>query len=229
MSIEKNIRGVLDRVALVCERCKRDPQSVRLVAVSKTVAIDQIAAAVAAGVTMIGENRVQEAWQKYQSANFEASWHMIGHLQTNKVKRALQFVAMIQSVDSIKLARALNAEAEKLGREIPILVQVNCSGEESKFGLAPEDTLPAIRDMSTLPRVQIQGLMTIGAHSLDTAKIRHSFRRLRNLRDTIIASNLDGVEMKELSMGMTGDFEIAVEEGATLIRIGRSIFGDRIN
>jgi len=229
MTIAENIRVVTEKIRLACESSSRGPDSVKVVAVSKTVGIGKIAEAVAAGLTVFGENRVQEAWQKYQASELDVEWHMIGHLQSNKVRRTLQFADMIQSVDSVKLAREIDLEAGRLDRQVPVLIQVNCSGEESKFGFAPQDTPQALEEIVTLPRLSVRGLMTIGAHSADELKVRRSFESLRKLRDKLMAHQFPDVDLSELSMGMSGDFAIAIEEGSTLVRIGRSIFGERLN
>ena len=227
MSINSNIATVLRRIEQACRRCGRDPETVNLIAVTKTVGSDRIKEAVQAGVMFIGENRVQEAWQKFDEVGKEVAWHMIGHLQTNKVRRVLKFADMVQSVDSLHLAKALHVESEKLNREIDVLIQVNTSDEESKFGLSPAQVADTVDEMSSFGRVKIRGLMTIGAFVPNPEQTRPSFRKLRELRDTIAARQIKGVEMQELSMGMTNDFEVAIEEGATMVRIGRSIFGGR--
>ena len=229
MTIAENIKAVAEKISFACERSSRGPDSVKVVAVSKTVGVDKIAEAVAAGLTTFGENRVQEAWRKVQTGRLDVEWHMIGHLQSNKVRRTLRFADMIQSVDSIKLAREIDQEADRLDRQVPVLIQVNCSGEASKFGFAPQDTMPALEEIVTLPRLSVRGLMTIGAHSADELRVRRSFVSLRELRDKLMAQEFPGVNLRELSMGMSGDFPIAIEEGSTLVRIGRSIFGERLN
>lgn len=228
MSIAENIYQVRRRIERACERAKRSPQDVKLVAVTKTVDAARIEQAIAAGVTDIGENRVQEAWRKYQAINAPSvHWHLVGHLQTNKAKRALQFATMIHSVDSVKLARELQTQAEKLERDIDILVQVNTSGEESKFGLEPAEAEGAIAEMAGMANLKIKGLMTIGAFTENMEVVRSCFVRLRQLRHQINDASFGRVQLQELSMGMTNDFELAIEEGATLVRVGRSIFGER--
>ncbi len=228
MSIAENIHQVRRRIERACERAKRNPQDVKLVAVTKTVDAARIEQAIAAGVTDIGENRVQEAWRKYQAINAPSvHWHLVGHLQTNKAKRALQFATMIHSVDSVKLARELQTQAEKLERDIDILVQVNTSGEESKFGLEPAEAEGAIAEMAGMANLKIKGLMTIGAFTENMEVVRSCFVRLRQLRHQINDASFGRVQLQELSMGMTNDFELAIEEGATLVRVGRSIFGER--
>lgn len=227
MSIAKNIKAVSERIERACQKSNRDPKEIKLVAVTKNVDADRIIEAISAGVSIIGENRVQEAWQKYQSIERQVHWHMIGHLQTNKVKRVLQFANVVQSVDSTKLAREIHRQAEKLDRTVEILIQVNTSDEESKFGFAPGETIEAVDEISKFSRLRIQGLMTIAVYSPNRDEVRACFRMLREIREKVKAHEFAGVEMDVLSMGMTDDFEIAIEEGSTMVRIGRSIFGER--
>ncbi len=227
MEIRKNVQAIRERIAAACSRSGRSADTVRLVAVTKTVGVEQVNAVIAAGVDIIGENRVQEAAAKKQLAASGASWHLIGHLQTNKVKKALQIFDLIESVDSLHLAEKIQHECEKQQREIDIFIQVNTSGEESKFGVSPQQAVELVRQVSELPRLRIRGLMTIGAFTQDSARIRACFRMLRELSHEVERMGLAGVSMEHLSMGMTNDFEIAIEEGATLVRIGRALFGER--
>ncbi len=226
MLIAENIERVRARIDQTCRKAGRSLDEVTLIAVTKTVGISQIEKALAAGITSVGENRVQEAWTKYNQVEVPADWHLIGHLQTNKVKRALQFANMIHSVDSIRLARELQVQAERLDRTIDVLVQVNTSQEESKFGFEPEETEKAVDEIADFSGLTVKGLMTIGAFTDVREQVRACFRLLRGLRDRI-ASNIPRVSLDELSMGMTNDYDIAIEEGATMVRIGRSIFGKR--
>ncbi len=228
MEIQKNVQAIRERMAAACHRSGRSADEVTLVAVTKTVGAEQVEAVIAAGVTVIGENRVQEATAKKQAVSSEASWHLIGHLQTNKVKKALKIFDLIESVDSEHLAEKIQQESEKLQRTVDVFIQVNTSGEQSKFGVAPEHALSLVRSVSKLPNLRLRGLMTIGALSDDEDRIRSCFRMLRQIREQVVALNLPGVSMEHLSMGMTNDFEIAIEEGATLIRIGRALFGERM-
>lgn len=229
MSIAENIAKVRERIEKACQKADRNTADVELVAVTKVVEVDRIYEAIDAGIQIIGENRVQEAWQKYQSVGDKVQWHLIGHLQTNKVKRALQFARFIHSVDSLHLAEEIQKQAQKMDKTVDILVQVNTSGEQTKFGFAPEESLDAVKYIALLPQVKIKGLMTIGAFLPDPEDVRPCFRQLRRLRDEIRKCQIDRVEMDILSMGMTGDFEVAIEEGSTMIRVGRSIFGKRLN
>lgn len=227
MAIADTLRHIEDRIAAACARCGRSEQDVGIVAVSKTVQAARIRAAVDAGISMIGENRVQEAWQKYQQLGKVASWHLVGHLQTNKVKLALEFVDVIEAVDSVHLAEEINRRAE--GRQLPVevFVEVNTSGEASKFGVAPEKAIDLVGEIAGLKNLKLTGLMTIGAFLPEAEKVRPCFTKLRRLREQINAAAIDNIALQHLSMGMSNDFEVAIEEGATLIRIGRALFGER--
>jgi hypothetical protein len=217
MTIEENIRNIEKRIERACERAGRSPDEVTLVAVTKTFPPEAIRAAFEAGIRDFGENRVQEAEPKIeQLRELSPTWHMVGHLQTNKAKTALQLFDIIHSIDSIKLAEALSRRTEK---KIPILLEVNLSKEASKYGFTEEELPQAITQISSLPNLEIKGLMTMAPYVEDPEEVRPIFRRLRELRDK--------VGLEQLSMGMTDDFEVAIEEGATIVRIGRAIFGER--
>lgn len=227
MSIRENVQFVRNKIAEACRRSGRESEEIELVAITKTVDVEQINEAIEAGIRVVGENRVQEAWRKYQEVGEKAHWHMVGHLQTNKVKRVLQFADMIHSVDSVYLAREIQTQAKKLDRTIEILIQVNTSGEESKFGLEPEATIGAIEEVSTLPNLKIKGLMTIGAFLPNPEDVRPCFKLLNDLKDRVNERGITSVEIGTLSMGMTNDYEIAIEEGSTMVRVGTAIFGER--
>ncbi|MFH1502155.1 MAG: YggS family pyridoxal phosphate-dependent enzyme [Candidatus Eisenbacteria bacterium] len=227
MGVRDNVLRIMDRMADAADRSLRDPSDVRLVAVTKTVERGPIVEAIEAGVTCIGENRVQEAVRKFETGLPPVEKHLVGHLQTNKVAKALELFDMIQSVDSTRLARELSIRAESRGLAIDVLVEVNTSGEETKYGLEPDGTLEAVAEMADLPGLHIVGLMTIGAFLPDPEDVRPCFRKLRALRDEIEEQVIPGVSMDHLSMGMTGDFEVAIEEGSTIVRVGRAIFGER--
>lgn len=229
MSVYQNIQTVRKRIERACQKVGRNADEIDIVAVSKTVEVARIEEAIAAGIKIIGENRVQEAWHKFQAVGPKVYWHMVGHLQTNKVKRVLQFADLIQSVDSIHLAQEIQKQAEKLNRGVEVLLEVNTSGEATKFGFQPEELLNAIEQISELNRIQIKGLMTIGAFLPDPEEVRPCFKLLRELRDRIADKNFQRVDMDILSMGMTDDFEVAIEEGSNMVRIGRAIFGERAN
>ncbi len=219
MHIEDNVREVQFRIAQACERSHRSPDEVTLVAVTKAVPADMIRDAYDCGIRHFAENRVQEAEAKLTQLSDlkpEITWHMVGHLQSNKAKKALEIFDIIHSVDSLRLAEVLSKRAEKI---VPVLLQVNVSGEASKSGFSVAEVAAALDDISRLPNVRVVGLMTIAPLLVDPETARSVFRRLRELRDQL------GLE--HLSMGMSNDFEVAVEEGATMVRIGRAIFGER--
>ena len=227
MSIAENIKDVRERIASACLKVNRNPQEVELVAVSKYVPLQRVVEAIDAGITIVGENRVQEAWRKYQEIQNRVRWHIIGHLQTNKVKRALQFAEMIQSVDSLHLAKEIQLQAGKQDRDVDVLIQVNTSGETSKFGFSPDEVVDAVGAILELDHLHVKGFMTIGAFSSDANVVRACFALLRKIKDELNQSSDGKKVFTELSMGMTNDFELAIEEGATMIRVGRLIFGER--
>ena len=227
MPIRENVHFVRNKIAEACQRSGRDPEEVELVAITKTVDVEQINEAMKAGILVVGENRVQEAWRKFQEVGKGVHWHIVGHLQTNKVKRVLQFADMIHSVDSVYLAREIQTQAEKLDRTIEILIQVNTSGEESKFGLEPVVTIGAIEEISAFSNLEIKGLMTIGAFLPNPEDVRPCFKLLLDLKDRVNEHKIAGVEIGTLSMGMTNDYEVAIEEGSTMVRVGTAIFGER--
>ncbi len=223
--IAQNLEEVRRRMAAAARRAERDPAGVRLVAVSKTVPVELIRQAVAAGQRLFGENYLQEARGKIEALGETASWHFIGHLQSNKAKAAVNRFELIHGVDRLKLARALDAAAASTGTIQKILLQVNLAGEASKSGTSPEAAAGLRREISQLPHLMVVGLMTMPPF-LDPEAVRPYFRALRELRDRL--QDLDGTPLPELSMGMSGDYEVAIEEGATLVRVGTAIFGSRV-
>jgi pyridoxal phosphate enzyme (YggS family) len=219
VDIERNIQEVKGRIALACERSGRSPDEVTLVAITKTLEPSTIRAAFQAGVRHFGENRVQEVQAKLsqlQDIRPQSTWHMVGHVQTNKAKTAIELFDIIQSVDSLKLAEFLSRHAQGA---IPVLLEINTTGEATKGGFSPDEAQEALRKIEKMPNLKVEGLMTVAPLVSDPEEARPVFRRLRELRDSL--------GLKELSMGMTDDFEVAIEEGATIIRIGRAIFGER--
>jgi len=222
--IAHNLEEVRRRIAAAAHKAGRDPAAVSLVAVSKTVDEGRIREALAAGQNIFGENYLQEAKAKIEALGPGAGWHFIGHLQSNKAKAAVALFEMIHGADSLKLAQALDAAAAQRGKVQDILIQVNLAGEESKSGAAPEAIPELFREISRLPHLRVVGLMTMPPF-LDPEAVRPYFRALRDLRDRLL--QLDLGPLPELSMGMSGDFEAAVEEGATLVRVGTAIFGKR--
>jgi hypothetical protein len=218
MSIADNLTVVRARIAAACERAGRAPEDVTLIAVSKTFGADALAAAFAAGQRDFGENRVQEALPKIEAIaarGLEARWHLVGHLQSNKAKAAAGRFAVIHSVDSIRLAQELSRRAHRTA----VLLEVNVAQEESKFGFAPEEVAPALSSIANLPHLEVRGLMTVAPDAGDPEAVRPVFRKLRELRDAL--------GLHELSMGMSNDYEVAIEEGATMVRVGRAVFGER--
>ena len=226
--VRENILRIRERIAAAAARAGRDPAAVRLMGVTKTVGDDRIRQAIEAGIDIIGENYVQEARRKIELMGKSVEWHFIGHLQTNKAKYAVRLFDMIHSVNRMSLAEELNRRASAAGVVCRVLIEVNLAGEESKSGAAPEEAPGLIRAIAAgMPSLSIQGLMTMAPWYDDPEKARPCFAGLRALRDRIAAENIPNVTMGELSMGMTDDFEVAVEEGSTIVRIGRAIFGER--
>ena len=226
--MKRRLEQVKDRIRQAAESCNRDADSVKLVAVSKTIAAETVREAIEAGVTILGENYVQEARDKFVAlVQYPVSWHFIGHLQSNKAKYAVRLFDLIHSVDSLKLARELDKQAAKLEKIQQILVQVNISGEDTKSGISADESPRLIEKISQLKNLAVKGLMTMPPYFYQPEKVQPFFAALRELRDQIKAQSLPGVSLDELSMGMTGDFEVAIKEGATLVRIGTAIFGER--
>ena len=208
-------------------RAGRDTRGITLIAVSKTVGIAQIREAIEAGVTILGENYVQEAREKIEQIGHGIQWHMIGHLQSNKAKYAVTLFDYIHSLDGITLAREIDRRAAQKGKKVRALVEVNLSEEASKFGVGSEEVMELIHYVSSLEHISVEGLMTMPPYFDEPEKARPYFIRLRDLRDRIQKEGIEGVRMDELSMGMSGDFEAAIEEGATIVRVGTAIFGER--
>lgn len=223
MSIENNLDTIKQNIAAACLRTGRNPGDVTILAVTKKRSADEINTAISLGITDIGENRVQELLEKYDYVQKGVRWHIIGHLQTNKVKYIADKVSMIHSVDSFKLAAEINKHCKKLGKTMDILIEVN-SGEENKDGVSYDETYALIEEVSELSNVRIKGLMTMAPLGAEESVLRHVFSSLYKLSVDIDAKKYDNVCMEHLSMGMSGDYAIAVEEGATIIRPGRSLF-----
>jgi len=224
-TIKNNLEIINKKIKKAALKANRNPEEIKLVAVTKTATMGQIEEAINAGVKIIGENRVQDAKEKYQILTAGIEWHLIGHLQTNKVKYAVEIFNCIHSVDSIKLAQEIDKRSKQFGKIMDVLVEVNVSGEESKYGIKPEEVKPFIKNISEFLRIKVRGLMTIAPIVKDKEEVRPYFRKLRELSKEIKSKNIENVKMDYLSMGMTKDFEIAIEEGANMVRIGRGIFG----
>jgi pyridoxal phosphate enzyme (YggS family) len=227
-NLKIRIDNIKKRIKNAAVDCGRDPDSIRLVVVSKTIAEDIVRKAIKAGVKILGENYIQEARDKINTlSSYSVSWHFIGHLQSNKAKYAVKLFDMIHTVDSLKLAKELDKQAKKINKTQKILIQVNISMESTKSGIYEEGAQNLIKEISLLENLSIKGLMTMPPFFNNPEEARPYFAALRNLRDKIRDEAIKNVNMQELSMGMTGDFEIAIKEGATLVRIGTAIFGER--
>lgn len=227
MSVAENLKTIRERVDAACERAGRRPEEVTLIAVSKTKPLSMLQEAYRAGARDFGENKVQEILEKYPEMPEDARFHMIGHLQTNKVKQVVGKAVLIHSVDSLHLAEKIEQEASKRDLTADVLLEVNVAREESKFGLMLEEVIPLLEEVKNLPHVRVRGLMTIAPNVENPEENRKHFKKLYQLYVDIKSKNIDNGTMSVLSMGMTGDFEVAVEEGATMIRVGTGIFGSR--
>lgn len=225
--VVENLAEVERKVCAACERAGRSRDEVTLIAVSKTKPVSMIEELLQVGTRDFGENKVQELVDKYEQLPGDIRWHLIGHLQRNKVKYIVNKTCLIHSVDSLRLAETISQEAQKKGVTVPILIEVNVAEEESKFGVTPGETEELIRQIAPLPGVLVRGLMTIAPFVEDPEENRIHFSNLKKLCVDIKGENIDNVTMNVLSMGMTGDYEVAIEEGATMIRVGTGIFGER--
>jgi len=225
VSLVENLQKIQQRIRTACDRCDREPNSITLLAVTKSQPPEIVRAAADCGQILFGENKVQEAKAKIPLCPGRLRWHFIGHLQSNKCRDAEELFEMIQSVDSLPLAREISKRAEQAAKTMPILLEVNVAGEASKFGYQPEKLLAELNAISALPRIELHGLMTVPPWSGEAEKIRPHFRRLRELRRE--CEQILGAPLPHLSMGMSGDFEVAIEEGATMVRIGTALFGPR--
>lgn len=225
MDLAANLESIRQRMAAACARANRAPSSVTLLAVTKTQPPEVVNQAARLGLTLFGENKIQEAKGKIPHCSGRLAWHMIGHLQTNKARDAVTLFSMIQSVDSLHLAEEINRRAEQTARTMPILLEVNIVGEASKFGYKPAQLLSDFKQLNAFPRLEVHGLMTIPPWTPVAERVRPVFRRLRELKAE--CEQILGAPLPHLSMGMTGDFEVAIEEGATLVRLGTALFGER--
>ena len=227
MDLKQRLENVKDRINKAAVKCNRDPQNIKVVAVSKTIPANRVREAIEAGITTLGENYVQEARNKFNLlGTYPVSWHFIGHLQSNKAKYAVRLFDLIHSVDTLKLARELNKQAKKVNKIQDILIQINISKEPSKSGSDIENAANLIKDIVLFENLSVKGLMAMPPFFNNPEKARPYFIALRNLRDQT-HKDFPEIVLNELSMGMTGDFEVAIEEGATLVRIGTAIFGER--
>ena len=226
---KQNIAAVQARITAACLRAGRDPANVRLLPVSKTKPESSLRLAHAAGCTLLGENKVQEAYRKWEAMQdlTNLHWSVIGHLQTNKAKLVAKFASEFQALDSLRVAEALDRRLQVEGRSLDVFVQVNTSGEASKYGLDPEDVQAFVEQLPAFSALRVRGFMTLALFSAEAERVRQCFILLRNLRDQLRQSAPAGMSLDELSMGMSGDFEIAIEEGSTIVRVGQAIFGAR--
>ncbi len=225
MGLAENLETIRGRVAAACDRVSRDPGGVQLMAVSKGQPAEAVTEAAKLGLSLFGENKVQEARIKIGQCPSRLHWHLIGHVQSNKCRDAAHFFEMVQSVDSFDLARELGAAALKAAKRLPVLLEVNVAGESSKFGFKPEILIEELAALNAIERLEIHGLMTVAPWSSEPERVRPFFRRLRELK--MECEEILGAPMAHLSMGMSGDFEVAIEEGSTLVRIGTALFGPR--
>jgi pyridoxal phosphate enzyme (YggS family) len=225
--IEENIQNVKENIAKAAEKAGKNPEEIALVAVSKTVEPERIREALRCGIKIIGENRVQEAEDKFKQIPEEFKKHLVGHLQTNKAKKAVELFDMIQSLDSIRLAEEISKRAKAKGKTMDVLVEVNTSSESTKYGLEPDEVIGFMKQISNLEGVKTKGLMTIGLFSSDMDLVRPCFKKLKSIFDEFKEKDIANIEMEYLSMGMTQDYEVAIEEGANMVRIGTAIFGRR--
>ncbi|MGN0153760.1 MAG: YggS family pyridoxal phosphate-dependent enzyme [Lachnospiraceae bacterium] len=225
--VTENYNYIRQQVIETAQKCGRNPDDITLIAVSKTKPLSDIEELLAIGVEDFGENKVQELCDKYEHISRPARFHLIGHLQTNKVKYVVDKACLIHSVDSVKLAKEIQKEAAKKDVTAQILIEVNVAEEESKFGLHTEEVLPFVEEIATYPNIHINGLMTIAPFVENPEENRNYFRTLKQLSLDIISKNIDNIDMNVLSMGMTNDYKVAIEEGATMVRVGTAIFGAR--
>jgi pyridoxal phosphate enzyme (YggS family) len=227
-SIRANLAAVNERIDAACAAAGRHRSEVRLLLATKTMAPERVRVAIEAGADLVAENRVQEVRPKFEAlADLEYERHFIGHLQSNKINALVPYISCIQSLDRLSLAKKLQKRLEREDETLEVMLQVNTSGESSKFGVSPDDLAELATEVSRMENLKIRGLMTIGLFTDDIELARPSLRKLRELRDQVRELNLDGVVMDELSMGMSGDLEVAIEEGSTIVRVGSAVFGSR--
>lgn len=227
-AIRDRLQAVRDRISAATSAAGREPGSARLLLATKTVPPERIRVAIEAGADLVGENRVQEVRPKYEAlTDLDYERHFIGHLQSNKINALVPYVSCIQSLDRLSLANKLQARLEREGETREVLIQVNTSGEESKFGIEPGDAVDFAREVASRDALVVTGLMTIGLFSDDPEVTRPSLITLRETAEAIRQASIDGIEMRELSMGMSGDLDVAIEEGATIVRVGSAVFGER--
>jgi hypothetical protein len=226
-TLEENIKNIWSRIEKAAEKTGKSKEDIKLVAVTKTVEVERIKEAINRGIQIIGENRVQEAESKFDQITEKVEKHLVGHLQTNKAKKAVELFDFIQSVDSQRIAQEISRRASQMDKVMEVLVEINTSGEQTKFGIDPDGALSFIKSISDLEGIKIKGLMTIGLFSDNPEHTRPCFKRLKAIFDQMKSECIPNVEMKYLSMGMTSDFEVAIQEGSNMVRVGTGIFGPR--
>lgn len=222
-----NVVRVLERIDAAAAKAGRNKEDISIVAVSKTHTVDKIIEAAEAGIDTFGENYVKEAQMKIAAIEQQLKWHLVGHLQMNKAKKAVMLFDVIETVDSIRVAQEISTRALSVGKKLKVLVQVNIAEESSKWGVLRNDLIPLLNEIALLPGIEISGLMTIPPYTEDLEEARKYFAAMRELRDTINAMNIEGISLIDLSMGMSHDYDVAIVEGATIIRVGTAIFGSR--
>jgi hypothetical protein len=227
VDVAGNYQKILDRISEIAEKCGRYPREVKVLGAAKSQSVGLIRLAIASGVTLIGENYVQEAEAKKSQVPESVEWHMIGHLQRNKAKAAVEIFDLIETLDSVALARELEKQGKRIGKKIRTFVEVNLAGEESKSGISKDDLASLLESIAMLDHVAVEGLMTVPPFREDPEESRPYFRELRELKDKFNAQRIPHVDLQELSMGMTHDYPVAIEEGATILRIGTALFGPR--
>jgi len=225
--VASNYRNILIRINETAKKCGRKAQDIKLLGAAKAQNVEAIRAAIAAGVTLIGENYVQEAKDKRQRISQSVEWHMIGHLQRNKTKAAVEIFDVVESLDNLGLARELDKEAGKVGKTVRVFIEVNLGGEKSKSGIAKDEVAALLKEAAKLSHLRVEGLMTVPPFHENPEEVRPYFRELRELREKLNELHLPNTDLKELSMGMTHDYSVAIEEGATVVRIGTALFGPR--
>ncbi|SKC87321.1 YggS family pyridoxal phosphate-dependent enzyme [Maledivibacter halophilus] len=225
--IEENINNVLENIENACEKINKNPDEINLVAVTKTIEPERINTALKTGIKNIGENKVQEIMEKYDKINYNPHWHLIGHLQTNKVKYIIDKVDLIHSLDSIRLAEEINKRAKKINRIMNVLIQINIADDEAKFGISHNEIDGFIKELSKFENIKVEGLMTIVPYMDNKEKVRPYFRKMKEIFEDLKNCDYENINMKYLSMGMTNDYIVAIEEGANMIRVGTAIFGER--
>jgi pyridoxal phosphate enzyme (YggS family) len=227
VDVAGNYRQILARINEAAVKCRRNPKDIKLLGASKSQSIDAIRAAIGAGMTLIGENYVQEAKEKKDRISESVEWHMIGHLQRNKARAAIELFDIIESLDNLILARELDKEATKRGKKVRVFIEVNLVNEESKSGLAKTQVVSLVEEVATLSNIRVEGLMTVPPFRENLNEMRPYFRELSELREKLNELHVPNVDLRELSMGMTHDYNVAIEEGATIVRIGTALFGPR--